>query len=316
MPTLNFDDVPASRPRKNLRLFLGAGTIAAVIGVGSTLASDISLNGGDDIEFGQGIATTAACDSDGMNITPISEFTNTDAPTSTGERYPMKVIKVEGVDLTPEGWDLSLDTPDFNEEFTPSLDPENRSWNPGYEDRAGKYNNGSAWVPTCEGKVLLLRAYTNNIEYAYYAVSGLIDNPLWLNRFNGVSSGPFGMVSAGLDGRNAGVGIRVYYVPVSLYPDDLDDPLWVTDVFVNDGGVSEKSDLTPIEPAGAYGDFSSSSWWTNPSIEIRLRRDLYSGSLLPVDSRLVDKITIESTGKKPIDWQVDEDWAEVLGVLP
>ena len=311
MPTLNFDDVPASRPRKNLRLFLGVGTIAAVIGVSSTLASDISLNGGDNIEFGQGVATTAACDSS-ITITPVSEFANSDESTSTAARFPMNVIKVEDVDLTPEGWDLSLDPARFNSEFNPSLDPEDRSWNLGYEDRAGKYYNGTNWVPTCEGKVLLLRAYTNNSDYAQYTVAGSsTDSPLWLNR---IISGP-GNRSADEPFANAGVGIRVYYVPVSLYPDRLDDPLWITDVFVNDGGVTDKSDLTPIEPAGEYGAFDSSSWWTNPTIEIRLRRDLYSGTLLPVDSRFVDKITIESTGKKPIDWQVDEDWAGTLVII-
>jgi hypothetical protein len=220
---------------------------------------------------------------------------------------------VEGVDLTPEGWNDSLgEFGGFDPNFNPNVDPELRSWDPGFEQYAGKYYNGTAWVPTCEGKVLLLRAYTNNSDYAQYTVAGnSTDSPLWLNR---IISGP-GNRLAGEPFANAGVGIRVYYVPVSLYPDRLDDPLWITDVFVNNGGSADKSDLTPIEPGGEYGDVFSNSWWTNPPIEIRLLGDNYSGALLPVDSRFVDKITIESTVKESIDWQVDEDWAGTLVIL-
>ena len=317
MPVLDFDDAPASRPRKNLRLILGVGTIAAVVGVSSTLASSITLNGGGGVEFGQGIATTAACDSS-IEITPIAEFSNSDStasPSPTAARFPMNVIKVEGVDLTPEGWD-EIEA-GFHPNFNPNVDPELRSWDPGFEQYAGKYFNGTAWVPTCEGKVLLLRAYTNNAEYGYYTVDGSTNSPLLLHRPPGIAVGqPFGMAPAPSTPKNAGVGIRIYTVPMELYPDDLTEaPLWVTDIFVNDGGVTDASDYLPIGAGGIYGSVANNDWWTNASIEIRLRDTEYTGVLLPLDSRLVDRFTIESTGNAPSDWQENDDYEEALGIL-
>jgi hypothetical protein len=315
VPVLDFDDAPVSRPRKNLRLILGVGTIAAVVGVSSTLASSISLNGDIDLEFGQGIATTAACD-DSIKITPVSEFSNTDSPTPA--RYPMKVIKVEDVDLTPEGWDFSLTPPAFNEFFTPSSNPDNpeeRSWASGAEEYAGKYKKpDGSWANTCEGKVLLLRAYTNNPDYGFFAVGGSTNGPLWLNRVEGVSGSPFGMVvPGGVNGLNAGVGIRVYVVPPSV--SSLVEPIWVTDIFVNDGNAANRSDYAPIITGGAYGDGTVNTWWSNAPVEIRLTHLLYDGPLIPVDSRLVDKITIESTATIPSDWDPYLDWSDALVIL-
>ena len=46
-----------SRPsvgKKSTRIFLGFGLLVAVIGIGSTFASTISINANQDIEFGQG----------------------------------------------------------------------------------------------------------------------------------------------------------------------------------------------------------------------------------------------------------------------
>jgi len=96
VPVLNFDDAPASRPRKNLRLFLGIGALAAVTGLGSTLAANITLNGPSElVEFGQGFVTTAACDSDGgINVVPISTFDNGSAD--------FELTSIELTDIAPE----------------------------------------------------------------------------------------------------------------------------------------------------------------------------------------------------------------------
>ena len=68
----------APKTGKRLRVLLGIGALAAVTGIGSTLAANISLNGGNPVgavEFGQGLVTTAACD-DGITVTPVSAFDN------------------------------------------------------------------------------------------------------------------------------------------------------------------------------------------------------------------------------------------------
>jgi hypothetical protein len=54
---------------------LGLAGIAAVALLGSTLAANISLNGGSGVEFGQGVALTTACD-DSITSTPTATFAN------------------------------------------------------------------------------------------------------------------------------------------------------------------------------------------------------------------------------------------------
>jgi len=67
---------PAPKGRnKNLKLVLGIGLLAGAITLGSTLAANINLNGGGNVEFGQGVAQTMACD-DSVILTPQSTFVN------------------------------------------------------------------------------------------------------------------------------------------------------------------------------------------------------------------------------------------------
>ena len=71
-----------SRPsvgKKSTRVFLGFGLLIAVIGIGSTFASTISINDQQDIEFGQGVQKSIFCGgSESITVTPISEFANAD----------------------------------------------------------------------------------------------------------------------------------------------------------------------------------------------------------------------------------------------
>jgi hypothetical protein len=69
-----------SRPsvgKKSTRIFLGFGLLIAVIGVGSTFASTISINANQDIEFGQGVERTVFCgENKTITVTPTSTFAN------------------------------------------------------------------------------------------------------------------------------------------------------------------------------------------------------------------------------------------------
>ena len=69
-----------SRPsvgKKSTRIFLGFGLLAAVIGIGSTFASTISINADQDIEFGQGVERTVFCGgAKSITVTPMSAFAN------------------------------------------------------------------------------------------------------------------------------------------------------------------------------------------------------------------------------------------------
>lgn len=63
--------------KQSKRIFLGFGLLMAVIGIGSTFASTISINAGQEIEFGQGVQRSVFCgDEESITITPISEFVN------------------------------------------------------------------------------------------------------------------------------------------------------------------------------------------------------------------------------------------------
>ena len=82
MSILNFEDGKKSKKypsktsqQKRFKAILGLGAVALSIGLGSTLASNISLNSGVPVEFGQGVATTMACDNS-VFITPNSEYIN------------------------------------------------------------------------------------------------------------------------------------------------------------------------------------------------------------------------------------------------
>jgi hypothetical protein len=67
---------PSERPsKKKLKVVIGIGVLAGVMGMGSTLAASITLNGGTSVEFGQGVQLVAACDS-AITVTPTSTFVN------------------------------------------------------------------------------------------------------------------------------------------------------------------------------------------------------------------------------------------------
>jgi len=88
------EHTPSSpKSRKPLRVFLGIGALAAVTGIGSTLAANITLSGDNTVEFGQGVVTTAACDND-ILVTPISTFVNSD------DQFALDSIDFSNIDST------------------------------------------------------------------------------------------------------------------------------------------------------------------------------------------------------------------------
>ncbi|MCX6428945.1 MAG: hypothetical protein NT152_05125 [Actinobacteria bacterium] len=95
---------PNSVRLKPTKLVLGSIILAAVLGLGSTLAANININSGP-VEFGQGVAQTTACDG-AITITPSSAFDNTATPspeptpsTATGV-FNLKSISVSDIDVT------------------------------------------------------------------------------------------------------------------------------------------------------------------------------------------------------------------------
>jgi hypothetical protein len=155
--TLNLDSFDKSPKKKTkYKAALGVGSVVSLFGLGSTLAANISLNGGGNVEFGQGVATTAACDEDGFNVTPHTSYDNDHSI------FRVDYVQVTGLDLTPEGTGYSA---------------------AGYGSQAaaktahpGEYYVNGDWKRTCDNVVLDFKAYTSDPEYAQYT-DDAYDNP-------------------------------------------------------------------------------------------------------------------------------------------
>lgn len=99
MEILKFDaPEPEARTKKSSGkrgLPIGAMVAAGVVAyslLGTTLAGNIAINAGSDIEFGQGYAATAACDADGVLISPAASFN------ASTNKFSINEIKISGID--------------------------------------------------------------------------------------------------------------------------------------------------------------------------------------------------------------------------
>ena len=95
MTILNFDSSRGPWSGKSRKLVLGIGGLIAAIAIGSTLAANININSGP-VEFGQGVAQTAACDGS-ITVSPMSSFVNS-VDTSTLGSFMFTGIQVSDVD--------------------------------------------------------------------------------------------------------------------------------------------------------------------------------------------------------------------------
>jgi hypothetical protein len=145
-----FDESSKKKSNTKYKAALGVGSVVSLFGIGSTLAANISLNGGGNVEFGQGVATTAACDEDGFDITPVTVFDNEYGI------FRVDHVQVSGVDLTPEGTG-------WNDE-----DLSYASQDEAIEAHPGQYYDGTDWKRTCDNVVLDFKAYTDDEEYLLY----------------------------------------------------------------------------------------------------------------------------------------------------
>jgi hypothetical protein len=139
--------IKKSNLRRNVLI---AGSAVGLIGIGSTLASNITINAGESVEFGQGVAETTTCDTD-ITITPVTSY---DIDNSI---FRLDRVEVSNLDLTPvgTGWDDS----DLNGLYADQAAAK--------AARPGEYFDGTAnqWKRTCDGVVLDFKAYTDDADY-------------------------------------------------------------------------------------------------------------------------------------------------------
>jgi hypothetical protein len=83
---LNISAGRGPRGKKSLKMFMGIGLLVAVLGIGSTLAANITLNSPEGTsEFGQGVTQTIYCGAEEgatVKVTPASAYTNSTATKS------------------------------------------------------------------------------------------------------------------------------------------------------------------------------------------------------------------------------------------
>ena len=127
MSILNLNG-PAGRPARSKRavkVWMGIGLVIAVLGVGSTLASTITINSGQNTEFGQGVERTVYCGGNKqITLNPISGYINApdpipttshdsfddsnSAPTSAPGSFYLSGIKVSDIPAECSGVDFVL----------------------------------------------------------------------------------------------------------------------------------------------------------------------------------------------------------------
>lgn len=103
MSILNLNTPQGRGPagKKSVKLWMGVGLLAAVLGFGSTFAASITLNQpGGTTEFGQGVTQTVYCGGDqSVTITPLSAYQNSvksvDTPARETSTTLAKVLKYD-----------------------------------------------------------------------------------------------------------------------------------------------------------------------------------------------------------------------------
>jgi hypothetical protein len=101
MPMLRFTELEPKRAgrTKPLSLIVGIGALVGALALGTTFAANINLNGNNNVEFGQGVVTTAACDST-INVAPVSTFVNASPSASPAARFELGSIVFSGINTT------------------------------------------------------------------------------------------------------------------------------------------------------------------------------------------------------------------------
>jgi hypothetical protein len=230
-----------SRKKTKAKVAIGIGSLAAITGLGSTLAASISLNGGDPVEFGQGVAITAACNGEeDITFTPNSEYLADEG------RFVLSSFTLSGINTS------------VTDQYT-----------------------GIG----CAGKVLIIRAYTDNSEFVDYTDGGdpYLTDPLYFSRERYTDQ--YG-VETGADYKNSAIAIKI-----------SDDGTSFENVYSNFDGTDGTDDFWIWDSSVSYG---------TGSVEISFGGSTDSG----LNSAAIDKFTVESVESINTDDDLADDGAD------
>ena len=122
-----FDLSPKERRKgsagKQVKIAIGIFAMVGSITLGTTLASNIRLNGGGNVEFGQGVAQTVVCGGSDVSITitPESAFAND----QSGGRFRFSGFKVTDIPSECNGVDFKFK---FYGDTGTAVDPIQYDW--------------------------------------------------------------------------------------------------------------------------------------------------------------------------------------------
>ena len=223
-----------SRKKTKVKVAVGIGSLAAITGLGSTLAASITLNGDSPVEFGQGVAITAACNGDDdITFTPTSEYLPDEG------RFVLSSFTLSGVN-------------------TAVTDP---------------YTGIG-----CAGKVLIIRAYTDNSEFADYNGGDIyLTDPLFFSRES--IKDEYG-VETSADYKNSAIAIKI-----------SDDGTSFENVYSNEDLSNVYDGDTKYTTNDFYFDFDGANVSDFVgSVRIAFGGEYNSG----LNSAAIDKFTVES----------------------
>jgi hypothetical protein len=165
-PSAENQTSPTQAKKKSKQVIFGVLAIVGVVGIGTTLAANINLNGGQNVEFGQGVTQTLACDNQ-ITITPRSKFLNRTL-NGFAPQDVLDEIEISGLDLSDPG---------YNYQIGDYVSQEDQDAHPGqYIDYDGN------WKKTCHNKKFIIQLYTKQSAYVDFTVDGNINSPLAINQ--------------------------------------------------------------------------------------------------------------------------------------
>jgi hypothetical protein len=222
-----------SRKKTKVKVAVGIGSLAAITGLGSTLAASITLNGDSPVEFGQGVAITAACNGeDDITFTPTSEYLPDEG------KFVLSSFTLSGINTNT------------TDQYT-----------------------GIG----CAGKVLIIRAYTDNSEFVDYTDGGdpYLTNPLNFSRERNVNE--YG-VEQWADYYNSAIAIKI-----------SDDGLTFEEVYSNDDQSNTYDGNLKTTTDDFWFSDSNSSYGVG-TVTVAFGGEYNSG----LNSAAIDKFTVES----------------------
>jgi hypothetical protein len=116
MEILRINDSGPSSPQRKIHGKFFFLAFLSLAGLGTTLAGQITMNSNQSIEFGQAVARTASCDTNGgITVAPTAKFANINNGTGT---FNLGTITITGIDdacagrvFTIKGYGESSQTP-------------------------------------------------------------------------------------------------------------------------------------------------------------------------------------------------------------